>query len=148
MRRESRALRRTTIRWSRIPASKASLLLHRSAQLLKITETCSKVDDDNGEDDDDHRAHVVPQHPESTRQTAVNETADTSNPNATSARPTVPVGKSNGPSDDESDEGVKETKPVNHYPRARRSRGRKVTRLSDRAGAFTKQPRTTTTILH
>ncbi|KIJ04347.1 hypothetical protein PAXINDRAFT_22367 [Paxillus involutus ATCC 200175] len=89
-------------------APKASLLLYRSAQLLKNTETASKsrtrgsreVDDDNGEDDDVHRAHVVPQHPEPTCQTAVNEAADTSNPNATSARPTVPVGKSNEPSNE------------------------------------------------
>ncbi|KIJ15173.1 hypothetical protein PAXINDRAFT_12084 [Paxillus involutus ATCC 200175] len=95
-------------------APKVSLLLHRSAQLLKNTETASKpatstvsqsrtrggreVDDDNGEDDDDDGAHVVPQHPELTCQTAVDEPADTSNPNPTSARPTVPVGKSNGPS--------------------------------------------------
>ncbi|KIJ16396.1 hypothetical protein PAXINDRAFT_168530, partial [Paxillus involutus ATCC 200175] len=57
-----------------------------------------EVDDDNGEDDDDDGAHVVPQHPEPTCQTAVDEPADTSNPNPTSARPTVPVGKSNGPS--------------------------------------------------
>ncbi|KIJ12430.1 hypothetical protein PAXINDRAFT_14754 [Paxillus involutus ATCC 200175] len=95
-------------------APKASLLLHRSAQLLKNTETASKpatstvsqsrtrggreVDDDNGEDDNNNGAHVVPQHPEPTCQTAVDEPADTSNPNPTSTRPTVPVGKSNGPS--------------------------------------------------
>jgi hypothetical protein len=38
----------------------------------------------------------VPQNPQSTRQTAYNEATDTSNPNATSARLTEPVGTLNG----------------------------------------------------
>ncbi|KIK76583.1 hypothetical protein PAXRUDRAFT_169443, partial [Paxillus rubicundulus Ve08.2h10] len=93
-----------------IPASKSrcskSLLLHTSAQLLKDTETSSKsrsqggreVDDDDGEDDNIHSAYVATQHSELTSQMAINKATDTSNPNVMSTRLTVPVGKSNGPS--------------------------------------------------
>ncbi|KIJ11271.1 hypothetical protein PAXINDRAFT_15813 [Paxillus involutus ATCC 200175] len=57
-----------------------------------------EADNDDGKDNDIHQAHVVPQNPQSTRQTAYNfEATDTSNPNATSARPTEPVGTLNGP---------------------------------------------------
>ncbi|KIJ10219.1 hypothetical protein PAXINDRAFT_16729 [Paxillus involutus ATCC 200175] len=53
--------------------------------------------DEDGEDDDDDHAQVEPQQPKSTRQTANDEAADTSNPHATCAGPTEPVGTSNGP---------------------------------------------------
>ncbi|KIJ18389.1 hypothetical protein PAXINDRAFT_8642 [Paxillus involutus ATCC 200175] len=50
-------------------------------------------DDEDGDDDIVHHAHVEPQ---STRQTANDEAADPSNPNA-HAGPTEPAGTSNGP---------------------------------------------------
>ncbi|KAF8838387.1 hypothetical protein BDN67DRAFT_971577 [Paxillus ammoniavirescens] len=55
-----------------------------------------EADNDDSKDDDDDHAHVVPQNPQATCQMAYNEATDTSNPNVTSARPTEPVGTSNG----------------------------------------------------
>ncbi|KAF8833138.1 hypothetical protein BDN67DRAFT_1017907 [Paxillus ammoniavirescens] len=57
----------------------------------------SRADDEDGDDDDVQHGHVEPQEPQTTCQTAINEAADTSNPNATSAGTTMPVGTSNGP---------------------------------------------------
>ncbi|KIJ10059.1 hypothetical protein PAXINDRAFT_16906 [Paxillus involutus ATCC 200175] len=54
-------------------------------------------DDKDGDDVDVDHAHVVPQHLETTRQTAYNKAADTSNPNAMSAGLTEPAGTSNEP---------------------------------------------------
>ncbi|KIJ07342.1 hypothetical protein PAXINDRAFT_19455, partial [Paxillus involutus ATCC 200175] len=56
-----------------------------------------ETNDDDGSDVDVHRAYVVPQEPHTVSQTALDEAADTSNPNATSAGTTMPVGMSNGP---------------------------------------------------
>ncbi|KIJ05418.1 hypothetical protein PAXINDRAFT_21324 [Paxillus involutus ATCC 200175] len=56
-----------------------------------------ETNDDDGSDVDVHRAYVVPQEPHTVSQTALDEAADTSNPNATSAGTTMPVGTSNGP---------------------------------------------------
>ncbi|KIJ06367.1 hypothetical protein PAXINDRAFT_20440 [Paxillus involutus ATCC 200175] len=56
-----------------------------------------ETNDDDGSDVDVHRAYVVPQEPHTVSQTALDEAADTSNPNATSAGMTMPVGTSNGP---------------------------------------------------
>ncbi|KIJ13525.1 hypothetical protein PAXINDRAFT_13642 [Paxillus involutus ATCC 200175] len=53
--------------------------------------------DEDGDDVRVHHAHVEPHPPSSTRQTASNEAADTSNPSAMSARPRLPAGTSNGP---------------------------------------------------
>ncbi|KIJ06647.1 hypothetical protein PAXINDRAFT_20160 [Paxillus involutus ATCC 200175] len=53
-------------------------------------------DDEDGDNVDVDHAHVVPQHPESTCQTAYEEAADPSNPNAR-AGPTEPAGTSNRP---------------------------------------------------
>ncbi|KIJ09064.1 hypothetical protein PAXINDRAFT_17847 [Paxillus involutus ATCC 200175] len=53
--------------------------------------------DEDGDDVRVHHAHVEPHPPSSTRQTASNEAADTSNPSATSARPRLPAGTSRGP---------------------------------------------------
>ncbi|KIJ05233.1 hypothetical protein PAXINDRAFT_21488, partial [Paxillus involutus ATCC 200175] len=59
-----------------------------------------ETNDDDGSDVDVHRAYVVPQEPHTVSQTALDEAADTSNPNATSAGTTMPVGTSNGPSNE------------------------------------------------
>ncbi|KIJ09087.1 hypothetical protein PAXINDRAFT_17816, partial [Paxillus involutus ATCC 200175] len=56
-----------------------------------------ETNNDDGSDVDVHRAYVVPQEPHTVSQTALDEAADTSNPNATSAGTTMPVGTSNGP---------------------------------------------------
>ncbi|KIJ04995.1 hypothetical protein PAXINDRAFT_21725, partial [Paxillus involutus ATCC 200175] len=66
--------------------------------------------DEDGEDDDVHHAQVEPQQPQSTRQTAVNEAADTTDPHANSAGPAVPVGTTNEPSNgiDEGEKGGEE----------------------------------------
>ncbi|KIJ12713.1 hypothetical protein PAXINDRAFT_14471 [Paxillus involutus ATCC 200175] len=63
-------------------------------------------DDKDGDNVDVDHAHVVPQHLKTTRQTAYNKAADTSNPNAMSTGPTEPVGMSNEPRN-ESNEGEK-----------------------------------------
>jgi hypothetical protein len=60
-------------------------------------QTASSQKDDGGEDVQVPHAHVVPQHPTSTRQTAVSEAAGTSNPNPNGAGTTMPVGTSIGP---------------------------------------------------
>ncbi|KIJ05345.1 hypothetical protein PAXINDRAFT_21381 [Paxillus involutus ATCC 200175] len=69
-----------------------------------------EADNDDGKDNDDHQAHVVPQNPQSTRQTAYNEATDTSNLNATSARLTEPVGTLNGPLNESNENEGKGTK--------------------------------------
>ncbi|KIJ15110.1 hypothetical protein PAXINDRAFT_12029 [Paxillus involutus ATCC 200175] len=53
-------------------------------------QTASSQKDDGGEDVQVPHAHVVPQHPTSTRQTAVSEAAGTSNPNPNGAGTTMP----------------------------------------------------------
>ncbi|KIJ10859.1 hypothetical protein PAXINDRAFT_16193, partial [Paxillus involutus ATCC 200175] len=57
--------------------------------------------DDDGDDVHVHHAHVVPQQPQSTRQTAVKEADDTVNPDVKNVRPTMPAGTSNEPVDNE-----------------------------------------------
>ncbi|KIJ10570.1 hypothetical protein PAXINDRAFT_16409 [Paxillus involutus ATCC 200175] len=54
-------------------------------------------DDEDGDDDDVHHAHVEPHPPSLTRQMASNKAADTSNLSTTSARPRLPAGTSRGP---------------------------------------------------
>ncbi|KAF8836909.1 hypothetical protein BDN67DRAFT_1014299, partial [Paxillus ammoniavirescens] len=56
-----------------------------------------ELDNEDGEDVDVDHTHAVPQGPHTTRQTAVNKATDTTDPNATCARPAVPVGTSYGP---------------------------------------------------
>jgi hypothetical protein len=68
----------------------------------------SRAVDEDGEDVHVHHAHVEPQQPQTTRQTAVDdEAADTTDPHANSAGPAVPVGTTNEPSNGV-DEGVEE----------------------------------------
>ncbi|KIJ05739.1 hypothetical protein PAXINDRAFT_21029 [Paxillus involutus ATCC 200175] len=57
--------------------------------------------DDDGDNVHVHHAHVVPQQPQSTRQTAVKEADDTVNPDVKNVRPTMPAGTSNEPVDNE-----------------------------------------------
>ncbi|KIJ14747.1 hypothetical protein PAXINDRAFT_12575 [Paxillus involutus ATCC 200175] len=67
--------------------------------------------DEDGEDVHVHHAHVEPQQPQTTRQTAVDdEAADTTDPHANSAGPAVPVGTTNEPSNgiDEGEKGGEE----------------------------------------
>ncbi|KIJ13148.1 hypothetical protein PAXINDRAFT_100845 [Paxillus involutus ATCC 200175] len=69
-----------------------------------------EADNDDGKDNDIHQAHIVPQNPQSTRQTAYNEATDTSNLNATRARLTEPVGTLNGPLNESNENEGKGTK--------------------------------------
>jgi hypothetical protein len=55
-----------------------------------------EADNKDGNNVDIDHAHIVPQHPDSTRQMANDKAADPSNPNA-HAGPTEPAGMSNGP---------------------------------------------------
>jgi hypothetical protein len=57
-----------------------------------------ETNDDDGIDVDVHRAYVVPQQPQTVSQMADVEATDTTDPNTTSARPAVPVGTTNEPS--------------------------------------------------
>jgi hypothetical protein len=72
-----------------------------------------EADKDNSKDNDVHQAHVVPQNPQSTHQVAYGEATDTSDPNATSARPTEPVGTLNGPLNENEGNGKKGEKGEN-----------------------------------
>ncbi|KIJ04447.1 hypothetical protein PAXINDRAFT_22263, partial [Paxillus involutus ATCC 200175] len=74
---------------------------------LRSREGREAVDED-GEDVHVHHAHVEPQQPQTTRQTADDdEAADTTDPHANSAGPAVPVGTMHEPSNGV-DEGVEE----------------------------------------
>ncbi|KIJ11306.1 hypothetical protein PAXINDRAFT_15773 [Paxillus involutus ATCC 200175] len=53
-----------------------------------------EVDDEDGDDVDVDHTHVMPQTPHSTRQTAVDEATDATNPNTTSIGPAMPMGRS------------------------------------------------------
>ncbi|KIJ19235.1 hypothetical protein PAXINDRAFT_8582 [Paxillus involutus ATCC 200175] len=57
-----------------------------------------ETNDDDGIDVDVHRAYIVPQQPQMVSQMADVEATDTTDPNTTSARPAVPVGTTNKPS--------------------------------------------------
>jgi hypothetical protein len=65
--------------------------------------------DDDGMDNNNQHTHITPQEPQMTGQTANDEAADTSNPNADSARLTMPVGTLCGPrsKSNENEEGKK-----------------------------------------
>ncbi|KIJ13693.1 hypothetical protein PAXINDRAFT_13449 [Paxillus involutus ATCC 200175] len=65
----------------------------RSQRRVESKSQGGEADDNDSKDVDVHRPHVVPQNPESTRQTAINKATDTTNPNATSIGLTMPVGK-------------------------------------------------------
>ncbi|KIK75973.1 hypothetical protein PAXRUDRAFT_171146, partial [Paxillus rubicundulus Ve08.2h10] len=51
----------------------------------------------DSDDDNVHHSHVEPQQPETTCQTAINEAADTMDPNTMGTVAAVPVGTMNGP---------------------------------------------------
>ncbi|KIJ11539.1 hypothetical protein PAXINDRAFT_15538 [Paxillus involutus ATCC 200175] len=76
---------------------------------IKTPQVKPRGQDDDGTDDDDQHARVAPQEPQTTGQMANDEAADTSNPNADSARPTMPVGTSCGlrSESNENEEGKK-----------------------------------------
>ncbi|KIJ04413.1 hypothetical protein PAXINDRAFT_22299 [Paxillus involutus ATCC 200175] len=111
------------IRRSHIPASKASCPKSEPAasqvstapqahrDLFKVSQSRSRggreVDDDNGDDDDVHRAHVVPQHPESTRQTARQADSTSGQVKRTVERRVGRRSQGSGEKDDGGDEDVR-----------------------------------------
>ncbi|KAF8837796.1 hypothetical protein BDN67DRAFT_1013607 [Paxillus ammoniavirescens] len=68
----------------------------------------SRADDKDGDNDDVHHAHAMPQGPHQTCQTAIEEATDTVNPDVKDVRPMMPAGTSNGLQNESNDvnEGV------------------------------------------